>query len=293
MQDNIKFLVIGASGLVGQAAVKASVGRYEVYKTHFGVPKPGYLTCDITDRAGLEALFKQVKPTHVLHCGQLAGGLDFCEKNPGIAKKFHFDGTVNLGKACLKHNAKLVFISTECVFDGKKEVYTEDDAVNPLSVYGKFKAESEKWLTGNMGNYIVARTMTAYGWDPATVTPNALMKVYFALMKKETIFVPDFRWSSPTYAGDLAAALVEMSLSRHNGLFHVTGSSFIDRYQWLKKTCEFLGWDVSLLKRQAISDQVAGRPLKVRLDTTKFRNTFKTKLHTLEEALVLLKQDMR
>ena len=293
MNNDIKFLVIGASGLVGQHVVKALAGRYAAYPTHFGAQKPGYLPCDITDYAALEALFAQTKPTHVLHCAQLAGGLDLCEKKPALAKRFHFDGTVNLGKACLKYNAKLVFISTECVFDGKKEVYAEVDAVNPLSVYGKFKAESEKWLTGNMENYIVARTMTAYGWDPATVTPNALMKVYFALMKKEEIFVPDFRWSSPTYAGDLAAALVEMSLSSHNGLFHVTGSSFIDRYQWLKKTCEFLGWDASLLKRQAISGQTDRRPSKVRLDTTKFRTTFKTQLHTLDEALALLKRDMQ
>jgi len=78
---------------------------------------------------------------------------------------------------CLEYGAKLIFISSECVFDGEKEFYNENDAVCPLSVYGKQKAQSEKWIQGNLDDYVIIRSMSVYGWDPLTKTPNALMKL--------------------------------------------------------------------------------------------------------------------
>ena len=289
----VRLLIIGANGLIGRAVV--SQIKPEIYwqGTYFKNATPGCLRCDILNSESIREIFEKVRPTCVLHCAQLAGGVNFCEENPFLAQKFHFDSTVRLGKECLRHNVKLVFISSECVFNGKKENYTEDDAATPLNIYGKYKAKSEEWISSNLKDYAIVRTMSVYGWDPLTKTPNAVMSAYSLISKGRKIHIPAYRWGSPTYVKDLAMAILELTLSKESGIFHVAGATFINRYEWLKKTCEVLGWDSSLLlPLDKLQQGLAIRPSKVYLDTQKFRDNFSTKLHTLEEGLELLRLDM-
>lgn len=254
---------------------------------------PGLVFLDINDPKNIKKVFENTKPDYVIHCANLSGGVDFCEKNPEAAKKFHFDATVAIGRQCLTYNAKFIFLSSECVFDGKKVSYNEDDQPHPLNVYGKWKAKSEEWIRGNLKNYLIVRTMAVYGWDPKTSTPNALMKLYFSISQGKEVFAPVFRWSAPTYVEDLAKAIKEVCVSGETGMFHITGSSFLSRYEWLKTACNVLGWDSSLLLRQdRPSKTMAPRPYKVNLDTDKFSTNFKTKLHSLEEGLVLMRENI-
>jgi dTDP-4-dehydrorhamnose reductase len=119
------------------------------------------------------------------------------------------------------------------------------------------------------------------------------MKLYFSLLNKQEILAPVFRWSNPTLVSDLAKAIIELSLSGAYGIHHVCGSTFIDRYSWFKVTSEYLGWDSSLVmpkEKQGEDDKL--RPERINLDTNKFRKVFKTRLHSLEESLVFLKQDI-
>lgn len=294
MKNLEKILIIGADGLIGRACSQ------EIGKGHnwIGTSYPekelqGFTSLDITSSCEIERVFKRVKPTCVVHCANLAGGLDYCEKRPDLAKKFHFEGTVNIGRQCLEYKSKLVFISSECVFDGKRELYKEEDDVNPLNVYGKWKAESEKWIRQNLKDYIIARTMSVYGWDPKTVTPNAIMKVYFSILKKEEISISAFRRGNPTYVKDLAKAIAELALAESRGIFHIAGRSFVGRYEWLKKACDVLGWDASFLipRKEPLTNNIL-RPLRVNFNTDKFQSEFTVKLHNLEESLNLLKQDV-
>jgi len=288
-----KILIIGASGLIGGAVVKEVGLKFPWKGTSFRRLNKDYLQCNIMNSRNLEEVFKEVKPTNVINCSQLAGGVDFCEQNTDLAEEFHFDATANIGKLCKEYNARLVFLSSECVFDGRKESYTEDDTTNPLSVYGKLKLASEEWISANLSDYLIIRTMSVFGWDPLTATPNAVMKVYFSHKNKEKCFIPVSRWGTPTYVRDLAKAIVESSLTQESGIFHVAGLSFINRFDWLKKVSDGLGWDSSLLvANSGITSDDSKRPLKIGLDTRKFRSNFKTQLHTLEEAIELLKNDV-
>lgn len=290
---NKKILVIGASGLIGRAICEALGSDRNWIGTYYKRVIPGGVKLDITDPGQVKRVFAEIMPTHVIHCAQLAGGVDFYEGNPDLAKKFHFEGTVNIGKQCLENNSWFIFISSECVFDGKKEFYNEADQVNPLNIYGKFKALSEEWITRNMKDYIIVRSMSVYGWDPFTKTPNALMKAYFSVLNRIRVFVPVYRWGTPTYVKDLSKAILELCLSKETGVFHIAGSSYINRYEWLKKSFDYLGWDSSLILPQTdIPKDAAMRPFKIGLDTKKFCSKFKTKLHALDEGLKFLKEDV-
>ncbi|MDD5005710.1 MAG: SDR family oxidoreductase [Candidatus Omnitrophica bacterium] len=288
-----KILIVGATGLIGKAVAEELGGYYQWLGTYFSKKSRGMTPLDIANKERIKEIFDTESPTHVVYCVNLVGGVDFCEKNPGSARTFHFEGAVNIARECLKHNSRFVFISSECVFDGKKEVYEEKDKVNPLNIYGKCKAEAERWIQDNLKDYLIARTMSVYGWDPKTKAPNAVMNAYFTTLKGDKVLIPTFRWSNPTYVKDLAKALIELCLSKESGIFHICGATFINRYEWLKKTFKFLGWDSSLiLPQESIPKNIVLRPHRISLNTDKFRNKFKTRLHNLEEALGMLKEDI-
>ena len=116
MKKNV--LIIGMGGLIGKAVKEEVYSGLEWLGTYYRRDVPGGVKLDITKRGKVEEIFSEFKPTHVINCSNLAGGVDFYEKNPDLTKKFHFEGTLNIGKACDKHNAKLAFLSSECVFDG-------------------------------------------------------------------------------------------------------------------------------------------------------------------------------
>jgi dTDP-4-dehydrorhamnose reductase len=288
------YLVIGANGLVGSAVAKELDSQFSWVGTAFRRSTGSLRVLDITDKDNVKAVLTAVRPKTVVLAANLAGGAEFAQTHPDLAKKFYFEATKNVGELCRQQNAGLIFISTECVFDGKKEVYREEDDPNPLNLYGQWKTESEMWIKKNLENYLIVRTMSVFGWQPETVTPNAFMKAYFSISKKEKMLVPTFRWGTPTYVHDLAKALVELSSAGARGTYHVVGSSFINRYEWLNQTCAALGWDTSwLCPQNEVPSKATPYPTKVRLDTQKFRLGYKTRLHTLEESIPMLKNDIR
>ncbi len=290
----IKFLIIGAHGLVGSTIISSIKNKWDYEATGFRHHENS-MACDITDKASVDQVFKKVKPTHVVHCANLKGGVVYCQSHPKEAKAFHYTATQYIGEACQKYHAKLLYISTECVFDGEKKTpYLETDARRPINKYGQYKAESERWIERSLKNYIIVRTMSVFGWQTQTVSPNAVMSMYFSLQEKKPIHVSSYRWGTPTYVKDLAKTIVELSLSSAKGIYHVTGSTYLNRYQWLKKTCAYLGWDQSYIMRQDKEKRgPAIYPGKIRLSTKKFNRQFKTKLHSLSSALQFLKQDIR
>jgi len=288
-----KFLIIGVNGLIGSAVAAEFARNFRWQGTYYSRTVDGCLRCDITDYKNAEEIFSLVRPTCVIHAANLEGGFNICENNPGLARKFHFEGTVNIGRLCQQYNCKFIFLSSECVFDGKKEHYKEEDITSPLSKYGRYKVESEAWIQAFLKDYVIVRTMTVFGWDPLTETPNAVMKVYFSVSRGQKCHVPVLRWGTPTYVGDLAKSIAELALSAETGIFHVAGLSFVNRYAWLKETCQFLGWDSSLvIPQDGIIEDAALRPFRIGLDTEKFRSKFNTRLHNVNESMELLKEDM-
>ena len=287
------FLILGASGLIGEMISKDLQGKAPWIGTTFSKSRPQLTPLDLFNSSAVENLISRVKPAYVILGMNLGGGVSLCEKDPALAKRYHFELTKNVASICQSHGAKFIYISTECVFDGVKEIVTEEEPVHPINVYGQCKVLSEYWIRTNLTSYLIIRTTSVFGWQPDTKSPNAVMSLYFALSKKQNIFAPTYRFSTPTYVGDLSKAIIELCLNNANGTYHVVGPTWINRYEWLKKTCQYLGWNEQYLKSEEQSPKEGVRyPSKVRLDTTKFRTTFKTKLHSLEDSLAMLKSQI-
>ena len=293
MKESKRFLVFGANGLVGKAVVKQLKGKYQWYGTYHKREEPGLIKVDITSKEELSSVFEHIKPNYVVNCANLAGGVDFCDKHPDLAKEFHFNANIRIGKLCEEYKSRKVLISSDYVFDGSKSSYAEEDEPNPLNVYGKFKLESERWIAKHVSSYTIIRTTNVFGWDPKTVTPNYMMSLYKTIKEKRTFPAPTFLWGNPTYVKDLASAIIELCTKDIDGLFHVVGSSFINRYNWAKKTCEAAGWDTSLITPlDEVPPNIIPRPLKSNLNTKKFESICKTKIRDVDDGIDAFIRDM-
>jgi dTDP-4-dehydrorhamnose reductase len=159
MNESKRFLVLGANGLVGKAVVRQlKKGKYQWYGTYHKREEPGLIRLDITSKEELARVFEKTEPDYVVNCANLAGGVDFCEKHPDLAKKFHLDANSHIGKLCEEYNSRMVLISTDYVFDGSKGSYAEEDEPNPLNIYGRYKLESERWIAKHVSSYTIIRT---------------------------------------------------------------------------------------------------------------------------------------
>jgi len=286
-------LVLGANGLIGQRIGRLLDTRGDPWRgtgrTRAGA---GLIPLDITDPAAVAAAFEAVRPGVVYHAANLAGGVDFCESRPDEAAAFHRDATRALVAQCRAHDALLVFISTDYVFDGTSGPNREDDPKHPLNRYGAFKLEAEHLIVSGLDRHVIVRTTNVFGWDPETVTPNFVMGLARTLSAGKPMNVPSFLWGNPTDATDLAAALVELAVKPAHGVWHVVGSSFVDRFAWATRACEVLGLDAALLREVAGPPPgMVPRPLRSWLSTDKFRAACVTPLHDLETGLARMKRE--
>ena len=299
----MKLLVIGGSGLLGYKVAKMASNEHETFLTYnyrsIQVEGCTALKLDKCDRKAVFELLEKIKPDVVIDTAALHN-VDYCETHPEEAWKVNVEGTRNVAEACKKVGAKIIFISTDYVFDGTKGYYTEEDTPNPLSYYAKTKLEAEKTIQSLDVNYIIARPSVIYGWNPNEVSGlksssgksvNFVVWALQKLEKGEEIKAVTDQYSSPTLADNLAEALLVMASSEKQGIYHTAGKDCVNRYEFTLKIAEVFGLDKSLIKpvTSEIFKQVAKRPKKCCLDVSKAEKDFGIRFLTVEEGLKLMK----
>lgn len=178
---------------------------------------------DITNRFEVMNLINDYKPDVIFHCAAWTK-VDKAEEKEmqKIVRKINVEGTRNLVDASLEVGAKIFYISTDYVFDGEKDgLYTEDDKVNPKSVYGQTKYEGEEEVRRNP-NHFIARISWVFG-----INGNNFVKTMLNLSEKyDELNVVDDQIGSPTYTVDLAKLLIDMSSTEKYGTYHINNSGY-------------------------------------------------------------------
>jgi len=288
-----KILIIGVSGLLGNKIYELAKNDYQVsgtYNTH----KPSVENAhqlDVTKRADVFKLIGNIKPdfvidTHALH------NVDYCELHPEEAWHVNVEGTKNVVEACKTFGCKYVFISTDYVFDGKKATpYTEKDKPNPLNYYAKTKLIAEELIKILISDYIIARTAVLFGVGGLGKEPFALWLIKKLKNREEVKAVID-QYNNPTLVDSLAEMLIALCEKDKVGVFHITGKTNLNRYEFSVKIAETFGLDKELIKPITTPElnQVAPRPRKVALDVSKVERATKLKALTIDEALNIFKQ---
>lgn len=212
----MKLLVTGAQGQLGSDVLTAAAGR----GIHcIGVGRGDF---DITDFATAKKYILDSRPDAVIHCAAY-NKVDLAEENTEICNRVNFEATANIAAACRDCGAKLMMISTDYVFDGAKQgLYEPEDAVNPLSVYGRSKAAGEAAVQEISDRFFIVRTSWLYGKSGGNFVKTMLQ----LSRKQKQISVVDDQIGSPTYTVDLAPLLLEIAGSEKYGIYHATNEGF-------------------------------------------------------------------
>jgi len=266
-----KILITGAEGMLGSAIAIKAAQDYEVCATDFK-------DLDITERDKVRAHLKEIRPHLVIHAAAYTD-VDGCEKNPQVAYRVNVEGTKNIAEASQEVNAKLIFISTDYVFDGnKKTPYTEEDAANPLGVYGKTKLEAEKAVSNLVPQHLIIRSSFLFGKGKKGFVEAILEQA----KKNKTVKVVCDKFGSPTYANDLAEAiiglcdLIEQNKFKfsENNIINITNSGYCAWIEYAQKAIEFVGIKEVTILPIKLADYPfkAKRPVFSVLDNSKYQD---------------------
>ncbi|MEW6057563.1 MAG: SDR family oxidoreductase [Bdellovibrionota bacterium] len=197
--------------------------------------------------------------------------VEVCETDPPKCNLVNEQNTIAvLQWARRLFNAKLVFYSTDYVFDGQDGPYSESDSKNPLSQYGRSKAVVEEWLERNAPEAsLILRTTGVYDYLPGS--KNFLMQMLDLWSQGKTTRIPADQFANPTWADDLARATLELIAAGSSGVFHVAGASHLARHEFARLIAKVFGCQESLILPVRTNElhQKARRPLKGGLKTEK------------------------
>jgi len=224
----------------------------------------GYTRLDITDAESIERLFEDFAPDVVINCAAMTQ-VDECEDNKEQCWLSNATSVELLAKACHKNGARLIQVSTDFVFDGKKGPYREDARPNPISYYGRSKLAGENYARGaGMNNWAIVRTVLVYGASEKPARDNFVTWLRTKLEGGDPVRIVTDQWRTPTYVVDLASAIERIIRFRKNGVFHISGRENMSIFEFANTISETLGLNTGLISKADSSSftQKALRPAK-------------------------------
>jgi dTDP-4-dehydrorhamnose reductase len=232
----MKVVVTGAAGQLGQDVMQ-ELER----KNHqaFGADRQ---QLDITKEEAVLAFISEVKPDVILHCAAYTN-VDAAEENEDAAYQVNAAGTEYLAKAAKLNGAKMMYISTDYVFDGTaNEPYEVDEPTKPLGAYGRTKLAGEQLLQKHLEEFFIVRTAWVFG-----IYGNNFVKTMIRLGKERgEVGVVHDQVGSPTYTVDLAQFMVELMETDKYGIYHATNSGMCSWYEFAVEIFQQAGMNVTV-----------------------------------------------
>lgn len=272
----MKVLVTGVKGQLGFDVVKELEKR-----NHTAIGKD-VDDMDITDREMVEKTLYDVKPDAVIHCAAYTA-VDAAEDNAELCRKINAEGTENIARICKELDIKMMYISTDYVFNGEGENFWKpDDEREPLNVYGQTKYEGELAVENNVEKHFIVRIAWVFG-----VNGKNFIKTMLSLGEKYgKVSVVNDQIGSPTYTYDLARLLVDMIETEKYGKYHATNEGLCSWYEFAKEIFRQAKMDVEVtpVTSEAFPSK-AKRPHNSRISKDKLEEYGFERLPAWENAL--------
>ncbi|MBR3768518.1 MAG: dTDP-4-dehydrorhamnose reductase [Clostridia bacterium] len=230
-----------------------------------------YVSLDITDAVAVKNVLAEINPDVVIHCAAWTA-VDLAEDEENIPKvrAINADGTRNIAEACKELDCKMIYISTDYVFDGQGTVPWKPDCKDyaPLSVYGKTKLEGEFAVSSILDKYFIVRIAWVFG----TNGKNFIKTMLNVGKKYDTVRVVSDQIGTPTYTYDLSRLLIDMAETEKYGYYHATNEG--GYISWYDFTCEIFrqaGYKTNVIPvtTEEYGLSKAARPFNSRLDKSK------------------------
>lgn len=295
----MKVLVTGVAGQLGHDVMNELARRgYEgvgsdIAPSYSGIADDSavttmpYVSMDITNSEAVERVIAEVKPDAVIHCAAWTA-VDMAEDDDKVEKvrAINAGGTENIAKACKKIDSKMVYISTDYVFNGQgTEPWTADcKDYQPLNVYGQTKLDGELAVANTLEKYFIVRIAWVFG-----INGSNFIKTMLNVGKKyDTVRVVNDQIGTPTYTYDLSRLLVDMIESDKYGYYHATNEG--GYISWYDFTCEIFkqaGYTTNVIPvtTEEYGLSKAARPFNSRLDKSKLVENGFEPLPTWQDAL--------
>lgn len=277
-------LITGAGGFLGRALVRAAEKKYGVTalvrETSTSLPylralpdvSPNFSieTAELCDHAAMRALFKRIQPRAVIHAAALSRAGD-CFADPEASRRVNVEASRNVAVLCAEADIPLAFTSTDMVFDGEHAPYAETDKANPLSVYGRHKAEAEEAVKEACPHALICRLPLLFG----NAWPH--VRTFFQVMMEKlqqgealTLFGDEIRTPLDTQA---AAEGIMQLLGRESGVFHLGGPQAISRYDFGVLLAEAMHVERPAIRPASLKDMdfAEPRPRDLTLQSEKAR----------------------
>ena len=230
----MRITIFGATGMLGHALLRRWASDE--------VTGVGSAQADVRDPEQVQKVIREGKPDWVVLAAAYTD-VDGCELNPALAANVNTYGAVNVAKAAAQAGAKLLFISTDYVFDGRgKSPYETGHPRNPINVYGKSKADAEERLVEILPDCCIARTSWLFG-PRGKCFPDTILKA--AVARPELEVVTDQR-GSPTYTIDLADAIVLLCRAGARGIVHCTNSGDCTWFEFTREIIRQAGLNTTV-----------------------------------------------
>lgn len=237
-------LIAGATGLVGAECLKAFQRSGDALGASRRHQAPAMLHLDLTQTFRAGELLTKVRPRAVV-CAAADPNVEGCEADPVTTRRINVEGTLRLAEAAARVGAHFVFFSSEYVFDGSAGPYSEEGLRNPLSEYGRQKAECEKALPTITDRFLVVRTSGVFGWHPAG--KNFVMQLVHRLSRGDAMRVPYDQMITPIHAAALANGVERLVNAGITGIVHVAAAAPLSRLEFARMAARTFGLESELV----------------------------------------------
>jgi len=276
-----RLLITGGSGYLGRRLIALAVGRWQITATYFCHPLHGdgfiATRMDVRDAGQVAALMAQVRPDVVIHTA-------YTTESEEAMQRVIIQGTRHVAQAAMGIGARLIHLSTDVLFDGRRGHYTEDDPPSPITPYGRAKAIAEAIVAAEASDAVIVRTSLITGFDP----PDPRTRWVLDSLREGReirLFTDEFR--CPVWVTTLAQALLELAELDYRGVLNVAGDQVLTRYEIGVRLARFFGLDPAGITPALAAESGLVRPLDCSLDLSLARRLLRTPLLGLDEVLAV------
>ena len=257
-------MVTGATGLLGRAVVKQlTAAGHRVIATGFSRAEAGIHRLDLTQAAEVEAFIAREQPEVIVHCAAERRP-DVSERSPEHALALNLSASQTLAEVAKTHQAWLLYISTDYVFDGTTPPYAEDAVPNPVNFYGESKLQGETCVLNTDSGFAVLRLPILYG-EVTQLSESAVLVLIKLLLDSRPQRVDHWAIRAPTSTADIANAIAkliqrQLHAADVSGIYHFSATQTMTKYQMLLSLGELLGIDTAHLLPEPTPMDSAKRP---------------------------------
>ncbi|HAJ26440.1 MAG TPA: hypothetical protein DCG53_04215 [Syntrophus sp. (in: bacteria)] len=293
----MRVLITGGTGLLGKALIESRNQPYDIvvatYVGNYSMSDSDdirYLKLDIRNQDGYAYLFQEFTPDVIIHTAGI-GSPDYAEQHREESWDINIGGTRNILSCCEKYNSKLIFISSNGIYDGEKAPYNEEDPAEPINYYGELKVKAEEMIMDAGSQHAIVRPILMYGWNHPFERPNIATYCLSKLIEGEKVSVYDDVFLTPLFSKSCADAIWRIIEGNKCGVFNIAGSERASIYQMIRKMADILGLNSELVEpvQQGYFNELVKRPRDTSFRTWKMQKVLGIEPLSLNEGFTAMK----